>query len=372
MGRRRKSDLHLPKRMYERRGKYYFDRPLSEDEQAKVLRETGKKKESIWEPLGGDYAAALTKYGQLAGPLWTGRVLHDVFTRYKTEITPLPIKGRERPKEAIINELRTLDRFDRLFGHMHQDSLTQRHLYRYMDERLDERAEMRHLKKKAPSAARHDVRFLKKVLTKGIKWSAGAVNPVLSLEFDQDPPDARDVTPGEYEAVYRIANERMQIAMELGDITGQDAQEIRRIRPKTDFTDEGILFRRGKTGNPVLVEWTPALRAVADRALALKPDIPKDFLLRNEAGKQYTKDGFKSMWQKLMRRATSPGKNGEPPVLAKRYKFKHLRKKAATDVAEQRGPEAARDLLAHTDVKVTKKNYIQPRGRKPVKARPAR
>lgn len=74
------------------------------------------------------------------------------------------------------------------------------------------------------------MRFLKKVLAKGIKWGAGSVNPVIGLEFDPDPPDARDVTPGEYEAVYKLANERMQIAMELGDITGQDAQEVRSLR----------------------------------------------------------------------------------------------------------------------------------------------
>lgn len=342
--------------MYERRGKYYFDSP------------TTKK----WEPLGEDYAGALAKYGQLAGPLWVGRLLHDVFTRYKTEITPLPIKGRVRAEEAIQHELRTLDRFDRLFGHMHQDSLTQQHLYRYMDERLDERDEFKHLKRKAPSAARHDVRFLRKVLAKGIKWGTGTANAVLGLEFEPDPQDARDVTPEEYQAVYQLASERMQIAMELGDITGQDAQEIRSIRPKTDITDAGILFRRGKTGNAVLIEWTPALRAVVDRALALKPDIPKEYLLRNEEGQQYTRDGFKSLWQKLMRRATAPGKKGEPPALARRFKFKHLRKKAATDVAEQQGETEAQKLLAHSDVKVTRKNYIQPRGRKPVKARPVR
>jgi hypothetical protein len=342
--------------MYERRGKFYFDSPVTEK----------------WEPLGDDYAAALAAYGRLAAPVWTGRTLSDLFKRYKTEITPLPLNGRAREREAIDNEIRTIDRFDRVFGHMRQDSLTQQHLYKYMDERLDEREEFKHLKKKAPSAARHDVRFLKKVLAKGIKWSAGSTNPVLNLEFDPDPSDARDVTPAEYEAVYNLANERMQIAMELGDITGQDAQEIRRIRPKTDFTDEGIRFRRGKTGNEVIIEWSPALRAVCARADLLKPDIPKEYLLRNESGQPYTKNGFKSMWQKLMRRATSAGKNGEAPVLARRYKFKHLRKKAATDVAEQRGPEAAADLLAHSDVKTTLKNYIQPRGRKPKKATPAR
>jgi hypothetical protein len=152
--------------MYERRGKYYFDSPAT------------KK----WEPLGDDYASALAMYGRLAGPLWTGRLLGDVFTRYKTEITAAIAN-----KETRDNEIRTLERFARLFGHMHQDSLTQQHLYRYMDERIDERAEVQHLKKKAPSAGRHDVRFLKKVLAKGIKWGCGTVNPVLGLEFDPEP-----------------------------------------------------------------------------------------------------------------------------------------------------------------------------------------
>jgi hypothetical protein len=355
MGRRRRTDLHLPKRMYERRGKYYFDSPVT------------KK----WEPLGDDYLIALGKYRTMAGVSPTCRTLRDVFRRYKTEITPEPLRGRKRSKEAIDNELRTIDRFDRVFGDLHQDQLTQQHLYRYIDMRLDERKEFRELKKKAPSAGRHDVRFLKKMLVKGIKWGAGTVNAVTSLEFDPDPKDMRDVTPAEYEAVYAIANERMQIAMELGDITGQDAQEIRLLH-RSQITEDGITFRRGKTGNGVLVEWTPALRAVVDRALALKPDIPKDYLLRNEEGRAYTKDGFKGMWRNLMDKATKRGRNNETPILAKRYKFKHLRKKAATDVSEQRGPEAARDLLAHVDVKTTLGNYIQPRGIKPKRAKPAR
>lgn len=41
-------------------------------------------------------------------------------------------------------------------------------------------------------------------------------------------------------------------------------------------------------------------------------------------------------------------------------------------MAEQRGEEAAQALLAHSDPKVTRKNYIQPRGRKPKNATPAR
>jgi integrase len=343
MGRRRRKDTHLPKRMYERRGKYYFDSPAT------------KK----WEPLGDDYALALAAYGRLAGPLWTGRVLHDVFTRYKTEIT-----ATIKDEEARTHELRTIDRFDKLFGHMHQDSLTQRHLYKYMDERLDERAEVKHLKRKAPSAARHDVRFLKKVLTKGIKWSAGTVNPVLALEFDPEPKNERDVTDEEFAAVYAMTNERMQVAMDLASNIGQRRGDLLKIRPADDFTDEGILIRQGKTKAAVLVEWTPTLRATVERAMAMKPDIPRDYLLRSRTGRPYSKNGFKSIWRKLIQRAVAKG------VIAQSFKFHDLRGKAATDKAMLETDEDAQKLLGHADVKTTRRNYI--RRKKAVRARPVR
>jgi len=196
---------------------------------AKIVRQMGhgtskaiaEMLESASEQMTADpQLVASMLQGTMAGVSTTCRTLRDVFRRYKTEVTPEPLRGRARPKEAIDNELRTIDRFERVFGDLQQDQLTQQHLYRYIDMRLDERKEFKHLKKKAPSAGRHDVRFLKKMLVKGIKWGAGTVNAVTNLEFDPDPKDMRDVTPQEYDAVYALANERMQIAMELGDITG--------------------------------------------------------------------------------------------------------------------------------------------------------
>jgi integrase len=65
-----------------------------------------------------------------------------------------------------------------------------------------------------------------------------------------------------------------------------------------------------------------------------------------------------------------PGPNGEPPALAKRFKFHDLRAKAATEKAEQGTDKDAQDLLAHQDIKTTPRNYI--RRRKPTKATPVR
>lgn len=362
MGRRRKTNLWLPPRMRLARGKFYFDkpRPIDEKEKAEAIKAGRKyRRGSDWIPLGDDYALALLEYAKLAGPTWSGRTLSNVFVRYKTEITPLPINGRPRTKESIDNELRTIDRFDRLFGHMRQDSLTQQMLYQYIDKRLDERAELKGQNKPAPSAGRHDVRFLKKVLTKGIKWGAGTTNAVINLEFDADPSDLREVTQEEFDAVYALANERMQVAMDLAANIGQRRGDLLKIREE-HITDEGINIDQGKTGAPIIVEWSPALHETVERARAIKPDIPKVFLLRTRSGKPYTSNGFKSIWQRLQRRAMKKG------VITSRFKFHHLRKKAATDKADLTTEEEARDLLGHEDIKTTRTNYLTHRKRKKV------
>lgn len=356
MGRKRRKDLHLPKRMYERRGKFYFDSPVT------------KK----WEPLGGDIVTALAQYGKLIGPQWNGRKLSDTFQRYKTQVTPLPLQGRPRTKEAIDNEIRTIDRFNCVFGELHQDELTQQMLYRYIDERIDEREEFKHLNKPAPSAARHDVRFLKKVLAKGIKWAAGTTNAALNLQYEPDAVDARDVTTDEFGIVYAAANDRVQIVMDIADLTGLRRKDILKIHIERDIRDDGIHITQGKTLKPIIVEWTPALRQVIDRALALKPDIPKVFLIRNLQGKPYTPRGFGAIWQKLMRKLSRPGKGGSTPRLPERFKFKNLRRRAATEKAKATSVAEAAAMLDHADEKTTRKHYISNDAIKPNKVKPVR
>ena len=92
-----------------------------------------------------------------------------------------------RTKDAIDNELRTIDRFDKLFGHMRQDAMTQLMLYQYIDRRMDERAELKGKKNPRRRPPGTTCGFLKKVFVKGIKWGAGTNNPVVDLEFDTGP-----------------------------------------------------------------------------------------------------------------------------------------------------------------------------------------
>jgi hypothetical protein len=71
MGRRRKSDKHLPQRVYLRRGKYYF-----------------VTIEHKWLPLGDDYGLAMANWAKLVAVPKTVTRMNDLFDRYMLEIAP--------------------------------------------------------------------------------------------------------------------------------------------------------------------------------------------------------------------------------------------------------------------------------------------
>src|SRR5471032_154711 len=106
MGKRRRTDKHLPARMYLRRGSFYFFHPAT----------------NKWMPLGKDIAAALAQYGNLIGGQWSGQSLGDVIDRYKTQVLPLKRSAQTRKDQA-----KQLDKLKAVFGSMHPDSITAQH-----------------------------------------------------------------------------------------------------------------------------------------------------------------------------------------------------------------------------------------------------
>jgi len=88
------------------------------------------------------------------------------------------------------------------------------------------------------------------------------------------------VTDQEYLVLYGIASDRIQCLMDMATITGQREGDLLKLpnRDPTVYTDEGIVFRPGKskrrhprhgkmieTGKTVIVEWSPELDAVVKR-----------------------------------------------------------------------------------------------------------
>ena len=111
MGRIRKLDKHLPRRVYLVHGSYYF-RPKG----AKPIN------------LGKDLAAALAKYGTLIAGNWSGRTLGDIIDRYRTEVLSL-----KRSADTRADQAKQLDRLKVAFGAMLPDNVTAQHCYAYQD-----------------------------------------------------------------------------------------------------------------------------------------------------------------------------------------------------------------------------------------------
>ena len=91
MGRRRKLDTHLPKRMYMRRGAYYFCHPETNE----------------WQPLGKDIAAAFC-YQYL-----DSRAQHPVAARHEISLLGHVLAKAIRWGAATVNPVRTLERTPR-------------------------------------------------------------------------------------------------------------------------------------------------------------------------------------------------------------------------------------------------------------------
>jgi integrase len=231
MGRRRKTQLHLAKRMYRSHGSYFFFSPVT----------------NKWVPLGKDIAGALAQYGQLIGGNWSGRTFGDVIDRYQTQVLPL-----KRSAQTQKDQARQLTRLKAVFGSMSPNAITARHCYQYADARVS-----------APVSARHEISLPGHLFAKAMRWGAATVHPVRTLERMPKRRRARYVTDAEYAAVYALASACMQIAMDLALDTGQRRGELLSLT-RAHLTGEGIVFRQGKTGFGVLVEWTEHLKRLSN------------------------------------------------------------------------------------------------------------
>lgn len=326
MGRRRRTDKHLPARMYLEHGAYYFRAP-------------GQPRKN----LGRDLGIALTKYASIVGASWSGRTLGDVIDRYRIEV--LPLKRSEQTRE---DQAKQLDRLKLAFGHFLPDNVTAQHCYKYADARRGKDG------KRVPVAARHEISLLGHIFGKGIRWGIAIGNPVRGIEFDRSPK-RRQVTIAEIEALRALANPRMAAAIDLAVNIGQRRGDMLTLK-HSDLTDE-LHIEQSKTGAKIEMERSVVMLAIVERLKAFKPDIPNVYLIRARDGQPYTPDGFSSIWKRLMAKYLKLNPQ------AKKFTFHDLRSVSADGAATA---EEARDRLGHSDVATTKRYYL----RGAVKAKP--
>lgn len=176
-------------------------------------------------------------------------------------------------------------------------------------------------------------------------------NPAKGVRRYKETPRDRYVTDAEFAQVFEIAPDAVRVAMTLAAITGMDQSTILRLRFE-QFGDDGLTIERSKTGKRQVFEWSDMLRWCHDTARAMPPRV-RGVVVCKRNGQQYTADGFRSIWDRLQRKAAEKG--------MERYTFHDLRAKAGSDSEDWR-------LLGHSSRALFERVY----NRLPQKAKPTK
>lgn len=324
MGRHRTRDKHLPALVSIEGGRYYF-----------------RKGKAPRVDLGRDFATAMAKYGELFRdvPLAT---FGDVLDRYQREITPRKAERTQKDERGYIAKLREV------FGAMPPQTITPAAVSKLRDMIAAKSGNVQ---------ANHHLKTLKHVCKLAVEWGALLHNPAREISKLEAKPRERYVDDAALSAVREHALPMVQVAIDLAVLTGLRRGDLLALT-KDQCKEDGIHVRTSKTGRGLIIEWTPELRAVVERAKLMKPHFRKP-IIATRGGKAYTGSGFATLWQRAMLAAYPEGRESE------RYTFNDLRSKSASDTADLAEASAR---LGHTSTAVTKRHYV----RKPAKVKPLR
>lgn len=127
--------------------------------------------------------------------------------------------------------------------------------------------------------------------------------------------------------------------IDMAYLTGQRIGDVLALE-WADMGRDGVLFAPAKiedsTGAQVLIEWTPALRALVAR-IKSAPHVGVRYVFTTRGGSAYSYTALKSAWQRALARAGIENAH-----------IHDLRAKALTDVDRAHGVTAAQRMGAHS------------------------
>jgi hypothetical protein len=320
VGRKRTKDTDLPKRVYRHHGAFRY------------VTASGK-----WKRLADldDYPGMLKALAELLGTAASTQTMELLWAKYQIEVLPTLAKKTQQ------NRRNDMKRPLVVFGKTSPQAIAPHHAWTYWREAGE------------TEQARHEIRAMSALLTYARQCGARTTdNPWFKLGFKGSPERDVYVTDEMFFAVRDIAPTMLGYAMDLAWCAGLDGGTIRSLE-RRHVTETGLLFQRVKTRHqkPGKLQQVdgPDLVEILRAALKERPQIRR-FVICTDEGKQYSANGFQTAWQRLVRKAIKLGRLQKD----QRYHFHDLRAKAAS---ESESDEAARDLLGHGDVKVTRKHY---------------
>ncbi|MEM4987658.1 tyrosine-type recombinase/integrase [Collimonas sp. H4R21] len=166
------------------------------------------------------------------------------------------------------------------------------------------------------------------------------------------------ITDAVFNAVRDCASDTLIDALDLAYLTGQRPADTLKMKA-SDIANGFLLVDQGKTQKKLRISVTGELATVLGRIVVRKAQhkIENDQLLMNGDGKVFTLPALRSHFD----RAKIAAAKQSPELAAdiKAFRFYDLRAKAADDTSDNRGDQAASDLLGHDNIKTTQRHYFR-------------
>jgi integrase len=327
MGRHKTRNKHLPPRMRQIKGRYYW------------IGYRDGKRPSI--PLGDDYPAALLRWREIEGLTDSAATVAAIIDRYlaRAEVADVTRTGyieQSVPLKAFFEGARPQD-------------VQPRHIRQYLDRRP------------RTAGAREVALF-------SAAWNhareTGLIdlpNPREGIRIKGAKKVTRTAAPAQQTSLTE-GNSQMAVICELAFLTGLRQTDIRMLRLDAIDDARGLVVTPSKTqhrtGATLVFEWTPALRACIARAKLLRRRVGSVYVFPNRQGQPYTVDGFQTMWAKHRTRCGITG-----------LAFRDIRRTVLKQRQQEHGIEAAQQMGAHGSVTTTER-YTRSAG--PVTVKPLR
>jgi integrase len=311
----------------------------------------GKPRREI--PLGDDYILAVRKWAELmalppsAVPVVT---MIELIDRYEAEELKLLAPSTQATYRSDIKHLREF------FGQPAPaplDGIKPSHIKKLLK-----------WKKDRPTTANRLKRLTSTIFNFGRgEGYTDKENPCKGIEgWSLDGRDV-DITDEVFMAVYEQADAPTQDAMDLAEATGQRPGDTLRMTEQ-DIKDGLLGVKQGKTKAKRRIRIVGRLAGVLSRIKARKAGykVWSSSLVVNTRGLPLTKwvlrDSFTAAREAAALKAEAE-KNTEFAAEIRAFWFYDLRAKAADDIAEVAGEQAATDLLGHDNVKTTQDHYLR-------------
>ncbi|PHM70365.1 tyrosine-type recombinase/integrase [Xenorhabdus sp. KJ12.1] len=205
-----------------------------------------------------------------------------------------------------------------VFGKMNPDNIKPEHIRKYMDKRG----------LKSRTQANREKSFMSRVFRWGYERGLVKGNPCKGVKQYRENTRERYITDMEYQALYNSSPLIIQVAMELAYLCCARQKDILELR-KDQLMEAGIYIKQHKTGKKQIKGWSERLRKTIKMAESLprKEGIHSLYVLHQDNGKRYTRDGFNSRWFKAKETATK-----QFPELDFNFTFHDLKAKGISDL----------------------------------------